>query len=129
MIIQDKNVKRWLKIANCTELTESMEAFPENERDGKSDLQILADEVSYRLSLYTEGGTCTGEEYEEAVQFLKEVREGKIPCWNTIPPTPKYTPIQLQNRTREAKAVVNEYKRLVSLMNRLNERGYHGRWL
>ena len=38
MIIQDKNVKRWLKIANCMELTESMETFPENERDGKSDL-------------------------------------------------------------------------------------------
>ncbi len=127
MIIQDKNVKRWLKIANCMELTESMETFPENERDGKSDLQILADEVSYRLSLYTEEGTCTGEEYKEAVQFLKEVRGGKIPCWNTIPPTPKYTPIQLQNRTREAKAVVNEYKRLVSLMSRLNEHGYHVR--
>ena len=31
MIIQDKNVKRWLKIANCMELTESMETFPENE--------------------------------------------------------------------------------------------------
>lgn len=128
MLIQDKDVKRWLKIANCTELTESMETFPENERDGKSDLQILADEVSYRLSLYTEGGTCTGEEYEEAVQLLKEVRGGKIPCWNTIPPTPKYTPIQLENKTKEAKAVVNEYKRLVSLMSRLNERGYYGRW-
>ena len=33
---------------------------PEDERDGRSDLQILADEVSYRLSLYTEGGTCAG---------------------------------------------------------------------
>lgn len=127
MIIQDKNVKRWLKIANCMELTESMETFPENERDGKSDLQILTDEVSYRLSLYTEEGTCTGEEYKDAVQFLKEVRGGKIPCWNTIPPTPKYTPIQLENKTKEAKAVVNEYKRLVSLMSRLNERGYYVR--
>ena len=90
---------------------------------------ILTDEVSYRLSLYTEEGTCTGEEYKEAVQFLKEVRGGKIPCWNTIPPIPKYTPIQLENKTKEAKAVVNEYKRLVSLMNRLNERGYYARWL
>ena len=128
MIIQDKDVKRWLKIANCTELTESMETFPENERDGKSDLQILADEVSYRLSLYTEGGTCTGEEYEEAVQLLKEVRGGKIPCWNTIPPTPKYTSIQLEIKINDAKAVVNEYSRLKSLMRRLNERGYYGRW-
>ena len=90
-------------------------------------MQILTDEVSYRLSLYTEEGTCTGEEYKEAVQFLKEVRGGKIPCWNTIPPIPKYTPIQLENKTKEAKAVVNEYKRLVSLMNRLNERGYYVR--
>lgn len=128
MVLQDKDVKRWLKIANCIELTESMETLPENERDGRSDLQILADEVSYRLSLYTEGGTCTGEEYEEAVQFLKEVKGGKIPCWNTIPPTPKYTPIQLRLKTQEAKDVVNEYKRLVSLMKRLNERGYYGRW-
>lgn len=128
MLIQDKDVKRWLKIANCTELTESMETFPENERDGKSDLQILADEVSYRLSLYTEGGTCTGEEYEEAVQLLKEVRGGKIPCWNTIPPTPKYTSIQLEIKINDAKAVVNEYSRLKSLMRRLNERGYYGRW-
>ena len=128
MIIQDKDVKRWIRRANCIELTESIETFPENERDGKSDLQILADEVSYRLSLYTEGETCTGEEYEEAVQFLKEIRGGKIPCWNTIPPTPKYTPIQLENKTKQAKNVVNEYKRLVSLMKRLNERGYYGRW-
>lgn len=129
MTIQDKNVKRWLRIANCTELTESLKTLPENERDGRSDLQILADEVSYRLSLYTEGGTCTGGEYEEAVQFLKEIRGGKIPCWNTIPPVPKYTPIQLENKTEDAKAVVNEYKRLKSLMSRLNERGYYGRWL
>lgn len=98
---------------------------PEDERDGRSDLQILADEVSYRLSLYTEGGTCAGEEYEEAVQLLKE----KIPCWNTIPHIPKYTPIQLENKTKEAKSVVNEYKRLVSLMSRLNKRGYYGRCL
>lgn len=126
MIIQDKDVKRWIRVANCIELTESIETLPEDERDERSDLQILADEVSYRLSLYTEGGTCTGEEYEEAVQLLKEVRGGKIPCWNTIPPIPKYTPIQLENKTKEAKAVVNEYKRLVSLMSRLNERGYYG---
>ena len=66
MILQDKDAKRWLKIANCNELTESIESFPENERDGLSDMQILADEVSYRLSLYTEGGTSTGEEYEES---------------------------------------------------------------
>jgi len=126
MIIQDKDVKRWIRVANCIELTESIENFPEDERDGRSDLQILADEVSYRLSLYTEGGTCTGAEYEEAIQLLKKVRGGKIPCWNTIPPIPKYTPVQLENKTKEAKAVVNEYKRLVSLMSRLNKRGYYG---
>lgn len=128
MILKDKDAKRWLRIANCNELSESVESFPEDEREGRSDLQILADEVSYRLSLYVGGGTCTGEAYEEAVEFLNEVKGGKIPCWNTIPPTPKYTSIQLELKINDAKAVVNEYNRLKSLMRRLNERGYYGRW-
>lgn len=129
MILQDKDAKRWLKIANCNELTESIESFPESERDGLSDMQILADEVSYRLSLYTEGGTSTGEEYEEAVQFLKDTKGGRIPCWNTIPPTAMYTPIRLKLKIEEARSVINEYNRLVSLMKRLNKRGYYGKWL
>ena len=129
MILKDKDAKRWLKIANCSELTESVESYPEDERDGRSDLQFLADEVSYRLSLYTEGGTCTGEEYEQALEFLKETKNGKvIPCYNTFPPVPKYSKIQLEIKLKDAKSVVNEYKRLVSLMKRLESRGYYGRW-
>lgn len=35
----------------------------------------------------------------------------------------------VQNRkSMDEKAVVNEYSRLKSLMRRLNERGYYGRW-
>lgn len=125
MILKDKDAKRWLKICDCPALSESVESFPEEERDGKSDLQILADEVGYRLDLYTEEGNWVEEEYKEAVEFLKDFKRGKIPCWNTLPPIPKYTLAQLEVKASDAKAVVNEYKRLKSLMKRLSERGYY----
>lgn len=83
MILKDKDAKRWLKICDCPALSESVESFPEEERDGKSDLQILADEVGYRLDLYTEEGNWVEEEYKEAVEFLKDFKRGKIPCSNS----------------------------------------------
>lgn len=127
MKITDKEVLKQLKIVRCYELEESIKDYPEDERNGRSDMQFLADEVSYRLSLYGEG-TCTGEDYEEAKEFLNSIKGGKIPCWNTIPPTPKYTPVQLEIKTNEAKEIVNEYRRLRSLMDRLNKKGYYGSW-
>lgn len=75
MILQDKDAKRWLKIANCNELTESIESFPENERDGLSDMQILADEVSYRLSLYTEEELLQVRNMRRLYSSLKILRE------------------------------------------------------
>lgn len=124
MNITDKEVLRQLKIVRCYELEESVRDYPEDERDGRSDMQFLADEVSYRLSLYTEGGTCTGDDYEEAKRILRETENGKVTPLNRYTLKPKYSPHQIQN----AKDSVNEYRRLRSLMDRLEKKGYYGRW-
>lgn len=129
MNITDKKALRWIKIANCDELRESIDSYPEDERGGRDDLQFLADEVSYRTSLYTEGGTSVGEDYEEAVEFLRESNNGKrMVYYHTMPPVPKYTEIGLQNKVNSCKKSVNEYKRLISLEKRLKDLGYTGRW-
>ena len=124
MNITDKEVLRQLKIVRCYELEESIRDYPEDERDGRSDMQFLADEVSYRLSLYTEGGTCTGDDYEEAKRILRETENGKVMPLNRHTLRPKYSPHQIQN----AKDSVNEYRRLRSLMDRLEKKGFYGRW-
>lgn len=128
MKITDKVVIRELNTVRSLDLEESISNYPESERDGRSDMQFLADEVSYRISLYKEE-TATAEEYEEAQRFLRETSNGKkMPYYATFPPKPKYSELGLQNKTRLAKDIVNEYRRLQALMKRLNNKGYYGRW-
>lgn len=124
MKITDKEALRQLKIVNSYELEETIRDYPEDERDGRSDMQFLADEVSYRLSLYTEGGTCTGEDYEESKEILRETDYGKRILLNPYTLKPKYSPSRIQS----AKDSVNEYRRLRSLMDRLEKKGYYGKW-
>jgi hypothetical protein len=124
MNITDKEVLKQLKIVRSYELEESVRSYPEDERDGRSDMQILADETSWRLSLYTEGGTSTGEDYEEAKEILQETKYGKVIPLNRYTLKPKYSPSRIQS----AKDSVNEYRRLCSLMDRLNKKGFYGKW-
>ena len=123
MKITDKEVLRQLKIVRSYQLEESIETYPEDERDGRSDMQILADEVSWFVSLYTEGGTATSEDYEYAKEILRETNNGKIPL-RLSDLKPKYSPRDIQ----EAKNTINEFKRLKNLMERLNKKGYFGIW-
>ena len=128
MIFADKEAKKMLQNVRSFDLEEDIANYPENERDGRSDLQILADEVSYRISLYSEE-TTTAEEYEAAKCFLKDTKNGTVmPFYGTIPPKPKYSPLGFENRTKNAKETVNEYRRLCSLKKRLEARGYIGKW-
>ena len=120
MAITDKEVLRQLKIANFYELTESVMSFPEDERDGKSDMDILRDEVSYFLSMFTEGDTVYSDDLEQAREFIRETKNGKvIPCYNTFPPVPKYSPTRLKIELDKARNTINEYNRLKKLNERL----------
>ena len=119
MKFSDKDAKKMLQNVRSFDLEDDIANYPENERDGRSDLQILADEVSYLISLYSEE-TTTAEEYKAAKCFLKETKNGTVmPFYDTIPPKPKYSPLGLENKAKNAKAVVNEYRRLCSLKNGL----------
>lgn len=128
MKFSDKDAKRMLQNVRSFDLEEDIANYPENERNGRSDLQILADEVSYLINLYGEE-TTTAEEYKSAKCFLKETKNGTVmPFYDSIPPMPKYSPLGLENKAKDAKTVVNEYRRLCSLKKRLKVRGYVGRW-
>lgn len=119
MKLTDKEALRELKIVRCVELEESISEFPSNDRDGRSDMQILSDEVFYRLSLY-DGGTCTSEDYEKAKEILRNTNHGKTMPLNKYTLRPMYSISAIE----DAKNTVNEYKRLVSCMKRLHAKGY-----
>ena len=46
MTITDKNVIRWLKVLDSPEIDEHFEYMDETEVNGRTDVQLLADELS-----------------------------------------------------------------------------------
>lgn len=129
MKITDKEVIRQLKIVRCGELEENLETYPEDELEGRSEMQMLADEASYLISMYEEEGTGHNDDLVNARHFMKETKNGtQIPFYNTFPPQPKYTPVRLEINLKNARNTINEYNRLRSLMERLNKKGYYGSW-
>lgn len=118
MNITDKYVLKQLKIANSDALYGNLEEFPESERDGKSDLQILMDELEYLIDLYNSEGTTSGGELDEAREILQMTKNGKeIPMLvaNDGYMQPRFDKWKIE----ESKAIVNEYRRLCNLDKRL----------
>lgn len=122
MKITDKEVLKMLKSVKSIELTEAMETYPEDEVRGQSEKQILADELWYRLNLYEEDGTMTRGDYLWACRVLKETNRGKTMPLDKHSLKPKYKAYEVEN----AKGIVNEHRRLKSLMKKLNDLGYYG---
>ena len=125
MKITDNEVLKELKRCRSYELSEDIKTYPDDERDGRSDIQFLADEVSYILSNYQEDGHVLCDDLERSQEILRKTHYGKtIPLYIST-----LKPIYRQSDIQSAKDCVNEYKRLKSLMKRLNDKGYRGQWL
>jgi hypothetical protein len=110
-ILKDRTAINILKRARSSDLEYNIQTFPEEERDGKTDLEILRDEMDYLISMYEEEGTIYSNDLEEAREILRETRYGKA---NIITSDfrLKYSDWDIQR----SRATVNEYNRLKLLM-------------
>lgn len=124
MKITDKVALAELKKVNSGLLYDTVRDYPEDERDGRSDLEFLADEVSWHLSCYNEEGHNWHDDLVEAREILKETKNGKVIPLFTDTLKPVYSPWKIDR----AKEQIKEYRRLVNCMKRLNAKGYYGRW-
>lgn len=125
MIITDKNVKKWLKAIRSEPLYKTIESYPENEREGRSDIQFFADELSYAISCYEEDGHVWHDDLEECKEILRRTKNGKVIPVYTRTLKPIYRPHDIEI----AKSVVNEYRRMIYRYKKLNDAGIYGKWL
>lgn len=117
MNITDKEVQKKIKRLGMFELTESIESWSEEERDGRTDMEIFSHEVSHFYNLYCDGDTIFNEDLREAKEVLRRTKYGKvIPLWKDT-----LKPIYSENRIIQAKNTVNEFKRLKRLYNKICE--------
>lgn len=125
MKITDKEALRQLKIVKCGELEEMLDTYPENERDGRSDLQMVADEAGYLYSLFAEEGTGHWDALEDARQIMRETENGKA----TLLDVKTLRPIYQKHDIEYARKLINEHRRLARLINRMAKMGAFSRWL
>lgn len=109
--ITDKEAIKILRRANCTELTESVKSYPEDERDGKSDIEIVRDELDYIVELYEEDGTLLSEDLNISRNILRDTKNGKV----ILISVKTLKPIYSKYRIDMSKRTVNEYRRLKRL--------------
>lgn len=114
MKITDKAVLRELKKVRSMELEENLETFPEEERDGKSDMEIFCDEVYYLIDMYIEPGTRQYNDLKWAREIMKKTRRGTI-----IPVDGNFIPKYSKCDVDLASEITNEVKRLKNCTRRL----------
>lgn len=125
MNITDTNVRAHLRAVRSGELEEMLSDYPEDERDGRSDMQMLADEAGYLYSLYSEEGSGHRDDLVEAQRVLRATKNGKVMPLSLPSLTPKYS----NSTIRESREIVNHHRRLGNLIKRLERAGYHSQWL
>lgn len=126
MTLTDPKVLKLLKNLRSYELEYRIDLYPDDERDGRDDMQMFADELSYLISCFEEYGHFLNNELRESQRVLARTKNGKeirILDWMTHPRLEySQTDIQCMRDT------VNEYKRLKYRYKKLNEQGIYGRW-
>lgn len=117
MTITDKRALKIVKSIKCYEAKESIESYPEEERDGKTDLDIVLDELEYFVYMFEEVDGTYKEDLDESREILRKTQNGKtIPISLTT-----FKPIYSEWRIKSAKNTVSEYRQLKRLVSKLKE--------
>ena len=118
MKFTDKEALQELNRARSPELWDYIEEYPEEERDNKTDLQVLYEECDYIVSCFEEDGHIFCEDLEASKEILKETKNGKVTPYYINTLQPKYRPHQIE----QARNTINEYRRLKALLKRLKSK-------
>ena len=119
MKLTDTAAIKALKKVHILELEEMISDYPENERDGRSDWDMVANEAGWLLDSYNSQDTARHDDLEEARDILSKTRYGKV-TYLTFSGKP-YSDYEVQN----AKDRVNEYNRLARFVARLKKMGLY----
>lgn len=117
MKFTDKRALKIIKSIKCYEARESIESYPEEERDGKTELEIVLDELEYFVYMFEEVDGSLKGDLDESREILRRTSNGKtIPISLTT-----LKPIYSEWRIKSAKNTVSEYRQLKRLVSKLKE--------
>ena len=132
MKLTDKDAIKALNKLGIYELWDMIDCYPENERDGRTDWEMVANEASYLLSCCNEDGHTHKEDLDEAreiIQLARRVaRRRGIKVKEVTQFATSYGRVYNWCEIDDAMRNVNEYNRLKRFVDKLDKMGLPIPW-
>lgn len=115
MKLTDKEAIKIMKRVRCCELEDMISDYPESDRDGRTDMEMIANEAFWLLDAFCDYDTAHHEDLEEAYEIVRDSRRQN----------PQYDSWEIQR----ARDCINEFNRLKRFVDRCREQGLiHRYW-
>ena len=115
MKFTDKTAEKIFKSIKCYEVKESIADYPEDERDGKSDLDIIREEVEYFIYMFEEVDGPFKESLASAREILRRTKNGKVePIY-----LPSFKPVYQPDEIEQAKRCIRDYRQLKRILTKI----------
>lgn len=121
MKLTDKDVIKELKRVRILDLDEMLSDYPEDDRDGRSDWDMVANEAGWLLDSFRDDSHANYEALEEARELIRETKNGKV--FHGL-----LTSVELkrkQNEVYSARELINMVNRLTRFVNKLKSMGLY----
>lgn len=121
MKLTDQEAIKALKKVRVWDLEQMIEDYPEDERDGRSDWDMIANEAGWLLDALNEDGNANHDALLEAREIIRDTKNGTV--FHGL-----LTSAQLQRelyRVQDARDLINMYNRLVRFVNKLKGMGLY----
>lgn len=118
MTLADKTATDLIKKADSAELEYRIHIMTDEDREGRTDIEILTDEIDWLLYLYSEDSDSSyWFDLKEAKKLIRKTKNGTyIPISiETFRPLKGYAPHDIEN----ARQIIAEYKRIKTVANKL----------
>lgn len=121
MKLTDTEAIKALQKVRCYDLEMMLSDYPENERDGRSDWDMIANEAGWLLDGFRSDDHANYEALEEAREIIRETKNGKV-----FPGL--LTSVQLASyriRVQDARDLINMVRRLERFVEKLKGMGLY----
>ena len=121
MKLTDTEAIKALKKVRCCDLEDMLHDYPEDERDGRTDWDMIANEAGWLLDSFRDDSHANYEALEDARELVRETKNGTV--FKGL-----LTSVELkrkQNEVYSARELINMVNRLTRLVQKLKGMGLH----
>ena len=121
MKLTDVEAIKALRKVRCYDLEMMLSDYPEDERDGRTDWDMIANEAGWLLDAFNEYENANHEALQEARQILRDTKNGTV-----FPGLLTSTQVKSwQIRVQDARDLINMVNRLTRFVQKLKGMGLY----